>query len=392
MKKVCFIGSTFWPLTFHMGPHIKKISEKCFVTLVAKDINSSNFGYFSNSILFKDIRIERKISFFIDILTFIELYFFFRREKFECVHSITPKAGLLTLLAAKFAFVPIRIHTFTGQVWVNKKGLIRFFFMFIDRIMAILATQVITDSPAQKSFLVINNIVKTEKVIVLANGSIVGVDTNRFRPDVATRLEIRKLFGIKSKDVVFIFVGRLNREKGVGDLINAFHQTSSKFLNSHLLIVGPNEENFDQIIDNLNHDFKSKIYRVSQTHNPEKYMAASDILCLPSYREGFGNVIIEAASVGLPAIASRIYGLSDSIVDKKTGLLHEVGNVQDIANKMNTLCENSSLRLAMGSAAQSRAINLFSEIILTSEFERLYTRLGIIQNISLNSVQIYDCC
>ncbi|MFA6922444.1 MAG: glycosyltransferase, partial [Gallionella sp.] len=240
-QKVCFVSTITWSLKFHLSPHIRKISEKCRVTLVADEVSSMDLDVFGPIVAIKSIPIKRRISMLSDIATLFELWLFFMCEGFSCIHSIAPKAGLLAMLAATLASVPVRFHTFTGQVWVTRTGLSRLFLMGMDWLIAQCATQILTDSLSQRDFLIANRIVKPDKITVLGIGSVVGVDTLRFAPNKSAREQVRINFGIGDSALVYIYVGRLNSEKGVSDLLQAFEIVSDQFLEAHLLLVGPDE-------------------------------------------------------------------------------------------------------------------------------------------------------
>lgn len=360
-----------------MAPHILKISKKSDITLVTSDAGNLDTTKFGGCVKRINIKILRNISIYYDLLSLINLWILFRASKFRCAHSITPKGGLVTMLAARLSGVPIRLHTFTGQVWVTRKGLFRILLKTIDKLIAKLATRLLVDSNSQKDFLVSSGIVAAEKIEVLGAGSVSGVNISRFSPNYIARKNIRASLGIPDADIVFIFLGRLCREKGLNDLIAAFSQVSTRAAHFHLLLIGPDEGGYDELISNMNKSIANKISRFDFTVTPEKYMAAADIICLPSYREGFGNVLIEASSVGIPAVASRIYGVTDAVVDGVTGYLHEVGNVSEIANLMLNLANNNQVRSAMGAAARDRAIQLFSQENMIAEFENFYQRCGV---------------
>lgn len=374
---VCFTATIVFPVKFHMAPHIKRISKNYSVTVISSDIHASLSNYFDSNIKLIDVNIARRPSIVLDLLALIKLIKICKDNRFRCLHSVTPKAGLLTMVAGFIAGTPIRIHTFTGQVWASKKGLARAFYKFMDWTTAFFSTQVLADSNSQREFLISNKVVASNKIIVLGRGSIVGVDGSRFRPDASRRADIRRSFGIGSNDIVFIFVGRLAIDKGVADLLVAFNEVSQQCLDTHLFIVGPDEAKFDDGIPSAYQNLLGRIHRVKFTENPEWYMAAADILCMPSYREGFGNVVIEGASVGLPSIVSRIYGLSDAVIEGETGIFHEAGNIPQLTKAMLDLYFNSSLRSKLGFNARKNAISNFSQEILTRELEALYVRLGV---------------
>ena len=345
------------------------------MTLVTSDHSEKLIELLGDNISFISIQIDRKISIENDILALIKLWRLFREEKFDSVHSIMPKSGLLAMLAARFAGVPSRLHTFTGQVWANQKGFRRFALRILDKVLAMSATKVLADSHSQRLFLIENNVVNATKILVLAGGSIAGVNLNRFKYDAEMHNQIRLLKRIQINDIVFLFLGRLTLDKGLMDLSRAFAIAAKQDANIHLLVVGPDEENLEMEFSILAQRFPGRVHRVGFTDCPENYMAAADVFCLPSYREGFGSVIIEAAAVGLPAIASRIYGVTDAIEDGVTGILHTPTSDHEIAEAMLLLASDEALRYRMGKAARTRVANEFSEARVTEAFVDFYREM-----------------
>lgn len=343
-----------------MRLHLEEMSSVYSTTAICGGQCSNISALLPQSVAFKYVPIERKISLFRDLVALWKLLTLFRREGYTLVHSITPKAGLLAMCAAFLCGVPIRVHVFTGQVWATKVGLPRHFLKLLDRLIVALATHVLADSASQRQFLIDQGVVCPNRIKVLADGSICGVDAIRFRPDSKVRNKLRTELELPDGGIVALFLGRLNRDKGVVDLANAFVQTVSQNPDLYLLIVGPDEECLIPVLSQIVAPCANNVRFVGMTDRPEDFMAAADIFCLPSYREGFGSVIIEAAAVGLPAVASRIYGLTDAVIDGVTGLLHEPGNVDGIDSILQTLASNADLRSEMGVSARDRALTCFS--------------------------------
>ena len=290
---------------------------------------------FPKSVKVIDLQIRRKVNLFHDIKALYSLINVFSKNKFELVHSISPKAGLLAMSAGWLTGVPIRIHTFTGQVWASKKGYKKFFLILIDRLLSILASHILVDSFSQRQFLITNRIVKESKSTVLGRGSISGVDLEKFHINSSKRFELRKQFGVHDDVTIILFVGRLNRDKGIVELSEAYDRIQNLPNKVELWLVGPDEEGFENIFKSM-----KNVKFFSFVSNPEVYMAAADIFCLPSYREGFGTSVIEASALELPVICSDIYGLRDAFIDKKTGLSFRVNDIEDLKNKMSYLVEN----------------------------------------------------
>ena len=362
------------PFAFNvfMKSHIDLLKVDYDVTLMANGEAEELEGLLGEHVRFVAITIERKISLKEDFLALIKLWLFFRREKFDGVCSLLPKSGLLAMLAARFSGIPVRLNIFNGEVWANDRGFMRYLLKFTDRVIVACATHLLAVSPSQRDFLVQNRIVTVGKMGVVANGSIAGVDENRFKPDAVERARLRAVHKIPCNALVFLFLGRVNRDKGVLDLISAFVRVAQSNTSHHLLVVGPDEESLDAELFNLADRFPGRVHRIGFTDQPESYMAVSDVICLPSYREGFGMVLIEAAAAGLPAIASRIYGIVDAVEEGVTGLFHEAGNVNQIAEAMLLLGGDETMRRDMAEAARRRAIEEFSQIRVKFGFLSFY--------------------
>jgi glycosyltransferase involved in cell wall biosynthesis len=287
---------------------------------------------------------------------------------------MTPKAGLLAMLASRIAGVPIRIHTFTGQVWATRGGLTRLILKSADRLLAGSATIVLADSQSQLDFLVTERVVPLAKGMVLGSGSVSGVDVGRFKPDDFARLAVRESLQLSSSDLVLLFVGRLTHEKGVIDLVRAFKVLASERDDIWLVFVGP-DEGGRRAIEAVGSRQSSRMRFVKFTSSPERVMAAADVLCLPSYREGFGTVIIEAAAVGIPSVASRIYGVIDAVQEGVTGLLHRPGDVDDLTATLRRVVTDPQLRYRLGEAARERVLAHFSQQRVTAAVMSLYRGL-----------------
>jgi glycosyltransferase involved in cell wall biosynthesis len=321
------------------------------------------------------VRIVRPISPLADLAALWKLYRLFQAERFDAVHSISPKGGLLAMTAARLAGVPVRVHTFTGQVWVTRAGPMRWLLKWLDRRIAASATHVLADSASQRQFLVEQGVVAAARCGVLASGSISGVDATRFRSDPAARAAVRAELGVDEPTVLLAFIGRIGRDKGVLDLASAFGTLHREGRAVALVFVGPDEESLRGELESLAGSAASAMRFVPYTKAPERYLAAADALCLPSYREGFGSVIIEAGAAGIPAVGSRIYGLTDAIVDGETGFLHEPRNVADIVARLTPIVADSALRRRLGAKAQERALREFSQEAVTDALLGFYRRV-----------------
>jgi glycosyltransferase involved in cell wall biosynthesis len=232
---------------------------------------------------------------------------------------------------------------------------------------------VFADSASQCHLLEKEGIVRPGGVTILGNGSIAGVDLARFRPDPVVRNALRAEAGIADEVPVFLFVGRLVRDKGVFDLVEAFAALSALHEHWELWMVGPDEDGLQSTLQAAGDRLGGCIRWFGPTLIPERYMAAADVLVLPSYREGFGSVIIEAAACGIPSIAYRVDGVIDAIVDGCTGLFVDKGDVQCLSDAMNRLGDERSIRKTLGEAAYLRASSEFSSASVSTAWLNFYS-------------------
>lgn len=312
----------------------------------------------------KMIEIPRSISPWRDCLALWQLFQFFRRSRIDIAHSTTPKAGLLTAVAAFLARVPVRLHTFTGQPWVNMKGVMRRFARLSDSLIAMLNTRCYTDSKSQRQFLIEQGVISPERLFVIGAGSLAGVDIERFNPARFTdqeRLALKRKSAIPQEAPVLLFVGRITADKGVRELLGAFRELKTAGSTAHLIFVGHFDSEIGGGVGLARRDIEGirDVHIAGFTECPEAYMAIADILCLPSYREGFGTVVIEAAAMGVPTVGSDIYGLSDAIVNGETGMLVPPRDSTALAGTLSALLADVSKRRQMGVSARQRAEALF---------------------------------
>ena len=357
-EKIAIVSAVPETILAFMSKHLQALSREYSTYAVCSNAGNIPVQRLMPEVQCIDISIERKISPFKDLASLFKLIHFFRSNQFTLVQSITPKAGLLAMLAAWICRVPIRVHVFTGQVWVTRSGFSRWYLKSFDRLIATLATSLLADSPSQKQFLIAEGIVSAQDIEVLGDGSICGVDTLRFKPNEEAKKKVRAQLGIPEEATVALFMGRLKKDKGVLDLARAFGALQSDLTNLYVVFVGPDEEDLAGQILELASSRSNQVRFVGSVNNPEDFFAAADFLCLPSYREGFGLVTIEAAAVGIPTLASHIYGITDAIFDGVTGILHQPGDLVGIAEGLQEMMYVKS-RQAMGDAAKSRALELF---------------------------------
>jgi glycosyltransferase involved in cell wall biosynthesis len=368
-KKICFVVASPMTARAFLSGHLRALSEDYEVHLVCDLEGAGQLDDIGCDVQITSIGIRRELSPILDLMALIGLIKHFLNHRYEVICTVTPKAGLLGMLAGFLCRTKCRIHIFTGQVWVTRSGIVRWCLKVVDKFLAWLATDLLTDSGSQRDFLIEQIITKPEKIQVLAGGSICGVDTDRFKNRSDVRLEIRRQLGVPEPALVVLYLGRINRDKGVLDLASAFARLAGKHENVWLLIVGPDEEGLSQDILNRCGGVGNRLTFVGFTGEPENFMAAADIFALPSYREGFGTSVIEAAACGLPCVCSRIYGLTDAVVEGVTGLLHVPADIYDIESQLEVLVLNKQLRLKLGASARQRAVDDFGKERVTESFK-----------------------
>lgn len=374
-KKICFVVSRPGTAVAFLKDHIACLSEYYDVYLVANIKEESEIeglkltGY-------KSIGIERRPSILKDLKALGKLRRYFKEQNFDSVQSQASKPSLLMAIAAKQARVPVRIRIFTGQIWCNMTGLKRQFYKFIDRLTVKLNTHLLADGKPQMEYLISQKIVKREKIQVLGNGSICGVDASRFDPSEEVRKEVRDELGYDDNNVVYAFLGRLRAEKGIREILAGFNKLVVECPDARLLLMGRDEDNcitwlkeFPNISDG------SKVNFYGYTTQPYRMLQAGDVYVLPSYREGFGMSVLEASCMNLPVICSDIYGMADTFVDGETGLKCKVRDDYSLYECMKKLYYDKNMRESLGKAGRARVEKLFPKKLVTEAWLAYYKEI-----------------
>lgn len=307
-----------------------------------------------------DVPMYRTISPFKDLISLVTLYFLFKKEKPLIVHSITPKAGLVSMIAAYFAGVPIRIHTFTGLLFPYKKGFLHHLLLFLDKVLCRFSTHIFPEGEGVKKDLLAYKVTK-KPLKIIANGNINGIDLDYFNSnaiDENQKQTLKNQLNIASSDFVFVFVGRLVSDKGINELVAAFSDLSNVNSNCKLLLVGP----FENDLDPLNEETldiietNKSIISVGFQTDIRPYLSISDAFVFPSYREGFPNVVLQAGAMNLPCIVTDISGSNEIIIPNENGIIIPVKDEKAIFDGLNVLISNNELL----NNCKSNARNLIS--------------------------------
>lgn len=319
------------------------------------------------------VPMERHISPVKDLKSLWGLITVFKKEKPTMVHSMTPKAGLLSMIAAWICRVPIRVHTFTGLVFPTAKGLKQKILILTDKITCTCATHVIPEGEGVKNDL--NNYHITRKPLkVLGHGNVRGIDLNYYNPELpqvrASVKEIRKE-GV----FTFVFIGRLVGDKGINELVEAFVRLNKEYPATRLILVGPAEQELNPVKTstlNLIHTVKS-IEAVGRKADVRPWLAASDAFVFPSYREGFPNVVIEAGAMGLPSIVTDINGSREIIIDGENGIIIPTYSVDALYESMKGMITDSKNRARMCANARPLVSTRYEQSFVRKCLKDFYT-------------------
>lgn len=372
MQAICFIVAVPITAQAFLRDQIASLNTEYDVYL-AGNIKGKNDVKGLDIVGWQHIDIERSVSIWKDLKATWQLAIYFRKMKFAAVHSVTPKAGLITALAGWFAGIKTRIHIFTGQVWCTRRGIKRFILKSLDRLIVGLDNHLLVDGEGQRQFLIKEKVLTEENSIVLGHGSICGVNLERFSTDGIARRRVRNELHLSDDRIVFVFMGRLNHDKGMYDLLPAFNRLAGERADVFLLLIGFDEENVASRFEDYCHLKRNEncLY-YGPTSEPHILLQAGDVFVLPTYREGFGSSVIEASALGLPVICSNAYGVLDAMIDNVTGLRCNVGDSDSLYQAMKTLSDNKDFRLELGRAGKKRVEEYFDSRLITSLWVEFY--------------------
>ena len=285
------------------------------------------------------IEMTRKITPIKDIIALFNMYVFLKKEKPYIVHTHTPKAGIIGMIASKLANVPVRLHTVAGLPLLESTGTKRKVLDFIEKLTYSCATKVYPNSFGLKKIIEYEEFTNPYKLKVIGNGSSNGIDTEYFNKENISEalLESKKnQLGISKNDFVFIFVGRIVEDKGINELVEAFCNLIEKHKNIKLLLVGSFEEDLDPVKSETKRLIQNtkNIIATGYKDDVRPYFAASHVLTFPSYREGFPNVVMQAGAMGLSSIVSNINGCNEIITEGINGSIVSVKDVKSLQLKM----------------------------------------------------------
>lgn len=317
-----------------------------------------------------ELEIERTISLWKDVKSLWRLFRLFRRERPWGVHSLTPKAGLLSMAAAAFARVPVRVHTFTGLIFPYRKGAFKILLKQMDRLTCLFATHVIPEGEGVRQLLLAEK-VTGKPLEILACGNINGVDTDYFRPS-GRREEMRKSLELPEHAVLFVFVGRITEDKGVRELLAAFSalRGDGKGIPVFMALVGWAEDYAGEKLD------VPGVFCPGFQEDIRPWLEAADVFVLPSYREGFPNSLLQAGAMELPAIATDVCGCNEIVKDGVNGLLVPARDEEALRRAMASLRDDPERRRKMGAEAAELVKRKFSCRMVWDALVHFYGRVS----------------
>ena len=360
-KKLCIVATVPVSIVSFYGEQIDYLTDEGYEVTVITSPDKEFTGRISRKARLVLIPMTRTISPWRDLIALVRILYCIRKGSFDIVQYSSPKAALLGSLSAWLCRVPVRLYLMWGIYYTGQDGVKKEFLKFFEKMICFFSTAVSPDSHGNLQFAVKEKLCPLLKISVVGKGSANGVDLSRFDPKRLKEkgIAVRESLRIPPDAFVVGFVGRICREKGINELIQAFVDLSEKYPLLYLLLVGPHEDKkseYDpQIISALAR--QKRILSVGYQDSPEEYMSAMDLFVLPSYREGFGIVNIEASAMALPVISTDIPGPRDSIINGQTGILVPVQSINPLREAIETLYNKPILRKDMGWAGRQWANN-----------------------------------
>lgn len=363
MKTIKIIRATTVPMSLNAfcKGMLRELSERYEVVALSSSGEDLDIVGEREGVRTIAVPMERHISLLKDFKALVKMIGVFRRERPTMVHSMTPKAGLICMMAGWLTGVPVRLHTFTGLVWPTSTGLKRKILMLTDRITCGCATHIIPEGEGVKHDLIAGKITK-KPLKVLGYGNVMGVDMNRFRIGDELKAQSKKL---RTPNVfTFLYVGRVVREKGINELCQAFDKLSG-MAPVRLLLVGPYEDSLDPISEQSREIIKNNpsIESVGAKYGEDllTYYAASDCFVFPSYREGFPNTVMEAGAMGLVCIVTDINGSREIIRDGENGVIVPSKDADALFDAMLMMVRDKEKRERMAGNAREMITDRFEQ-------------------------------
>lgn len=350
------------------------------VTAISSDKENLERVGKSQNIPVYTVEMTRKITPWLDLKALWKLYHYLKKEQPLIVHTHTPKAGTIGMIASKMAGVPHRLHTVAGLPLLEINGSKRKLLNLVEKITYSCASKIYPNSKGLKNIIIQEGFCKPEKIKIIANGSTNGINSQFFNPEKIldeTLLHLKKSLEIKPEDFVFVYVGRLTGDKGINELMVAFQKIASEFNNAKLLLVGFFESELDPLHKDTLLEIKNneRVIFVPFQKDVRPFYAVSDVLVFPSYREGFPNAVLEAGAMGLPSIVTNINGCNEIIEHNVNGILIPPKNTNALFEAMKKIITDITLRSYLQQNARAMVVSRFEQIVLWKALLDEYQKL-----------------
>ncbi len=373
MKKFFFVTTIATSLNFFKGQY-QLLSEDFDITAIASHKDDLIKIGEDNGIKTHYIPMEREISLFKDFYSLICFICYFIKERPYIVHGNTPKGSLLSMIAAWVTRVPVRIYMCHGLRYQGCGGFKRKLLMFMERISCRCATEVMCVSNGIKEVLIEDKITNKEPVVIW-NGSVRGIDTIKFNPDnFKDNSNLKQQYNLNENDFILTFVGRIVKDKGINELVEAVNILHSKYANIKLLLIGKFENTGNPVSDITKRiiDESDFIITTGPQSNIASFLSITDLFVFPSYREGFGLSLMEAGAMGVPSIASNIPGCNEVVIDGKTGILIPSHSSQAIIESIENLYNDKELLNYIKSNCRNSIIERYEQKKLWQYYKEHY--------------------
>lgn len=370
-KKVLRVSTIPLSLNLLLKGQLKMLNEEYEIVAVSSPGEDLKMVEEREGVRVVELPMERRISLFKDIRSLWAMIKLIRKEKPWMVYSLTPKAGLVTMIAGKLCGVPVRVHMFTGLVFPTATGLKRQILMFTDRLTCFCATVVNPEGEGVKRDLERYHI-SSKPLTIIGNGNINGLDMDFYdrTPEV---LEKAKAYQ-KEGTTTYCFVGRIVGDKGINELVSAFKRLHAEHPTTRLLLVGPFEDNLDPVSEETRATIEalSAIEAVGWQSDVRPFLAASDVFVFPSYREGFPNVVMQAGALGLPSIVTDINGSNEIIRNGENGVIIPSKDEEALYQTLKDTLENPDKWKTIAANARESIARRYEQQMLWKEIKKFY--------------------
>jgi glycosyltransferase involved in cell wall biosynthesis len=376
-NKKSLVRITTVPLSLEklLGDQLLFMNSYYDVTAVSSGYNDLKKIAKKNNIKFECVNLTRKITPLYDLFAFFKLFLYFKKNKPFIVHTHTPKAGLIGMLASYFAGVPNRLHTVAGLPLMETSGFLKRLLIITEKITYFSSTMIYPNSYGLFNYILENNFCDLNKLKVIGNGSSNGINTNYFKKNNSNILNISKIsLGYNDNNTIFIYVGRLVKDKGINELINAFVLLNKQYDKCRLLILGEYEHFGNSLSPDIikEIDTNNKINLIGFKSDIRPYLNVSDCLILPSYREGLPNVLLQAGAMNLSCITTNIIGNNEVIKHNYNGLLIEPKNTSNLFEAMKYIIQNPVQNKKMGENSRKLIIDKYEQTFVWHELLKEY--------------------